>query len=128
MPPRSVADHVADPRHAGPVDGAPLTGAAAGASRLVVRLGLWLDEAGRVARARYRASTCASLIAYAEAACTLAEAGEEPSCVDAKRLRGAVSGVHPVHHDRADLVALALSRALAHRERAGFPQAQGGNR
>lgn len=117
MPPRTVAEHVADPRHAGDVAGAPLTGEAAGATRLLVRVGLWVGSSGRVARARYRATTCASLIAYAEAACALAEAGEDLSRLDATRLRGAVSGVHPVHHDRADLVALALSRARMRGER-----------
>ena len=115
MPPRrSVADHVGDPRHAGPLEGAALVGEAAGGDRLVVRVGLWLDEQGRIARARYRATTCASLIAYAEAACALAEAGEDVSLGPA-RVRRAVAGVHPVHHDRAELVALALSRALERR-------------
>jgi NifU-like protein involved in Fe-S cluster formation len=113
MPPRTVADHVADPRHAGAIEGASLAGEAEGGSRLLVRLGLWLDRDARVSRARYRATTCASLIAYAEAACALAEAGEDVSRLDATRLRSAVAGVHPVHHDRADLVALALARALA---------------
>src|SRR6266542_240358 len=101
MPPRrSVADHVGDPRHAGPLEGAALVGEAAG-DRLVVRVGLWLDGQGRIARARYRATTCASLIAYAEAACALAEAGEDVSLGPA-RVRRAVAGVHPVHHDRAE--------------------------
>src|SRR3990172_398082 len=116
---RTVADCVADPRHAGTVEGASLAGEAAGAGRLLVKLGLWLDRDGRVSRARYRATTCASLIAYAEAACALAEAGEDLSRTDAPRLRAAVAGVHPAHHDRADLVALALARALARPPRPG---------
>ena len=111
MRPRTVAEHVADPRHAGSVEGASLAGEAAAAGRLLVRVGLWLDGDGRVSRARYRATTCASLIAYAETACALAEEGEDLSRLDATRLRGAVTGVHPVHRDRADLVALALARA-----------------
>jgi NifU-like protein involved in Fe-S cluster formation len=111
MPLPSVSDLVADPRHAGRVEGADVAGVATGGERLVVELGVWLDAAGRVVRARYRASTCASLIAYAEAACALLEGGEPPAAVGAARLRAAVAGVHPVHHDRADLVALALSRA-----------------
>ncbi len=125
MPPRTVAQHVEDPRHAGPIDGAPLAGAAACAPRLLVRVGLWLDGEGRVARARYRATTCASLIAYAEAACALAEAGEDPSRLDARRLRGAVAGVHPLHEDRADLVAVALARAVARSSGVLLPDRKG---
>lgn len=109
--PRSVADRLAEPRHAAPVSGAEAVGEASGGERLVVRLGLWFDG-GRVARARYRASTCASLIAYAEAACELLEGGADPATLGADALRAAVSGVHPVHHDRAELVA-AAARAAA---------------
>jgi hypothetical protein len=109
---RSVAEHVSDPHHAGPLDGAAV-GEAAGGNRLLVRVGLWRDAAGRIARARYRATTCATLIAYAEAACALLEAGEAPAGIDAERLRRRVTGVHPVHHDRADLVAAAIRAACA---------------
>ncbi len=113
MASRTVADHLSDPRHAGSLEGAALAGVATSPPRLMVRLGLWLGPDGRVSRARYRATTCASLIAYAEAACALAEAGEDPARLDARRLRRAVAGVHPAHHDRADLVALAVSRAVS---------------
>jgi hypothetical protein len=82
----------------------------AGGPRLVVQVGLWL-EGGRVVRARHRVSTCAALIAYAEAACALAEAGSPVERIDAATLRGAVAGVHPVHHDRALLVATAMRAA-----------------
>lgn len=112
MTSRTVAEHLADPRHAGSIDGAHRVGEAAEGERLLVRVGLWLDDGGRVTRARYRATTCAALVAYAEAACALAEEGEAPSPL-AERLRRAVRGVHPVHHDRAELVALAFARALA---------------
>jgi hypothetical protein len=108
--PRTVAELVADARHAAPLDGAARTGEAAGGEHLLVRVGLWLRGDGQVARAAYRATTCAALIAYAETACVLAEERGAP-CVDAARLRGAVRGVHPVHHDRADLVVLAFARA-----------------
>ena len=111
--PRSVSEYVSDPRRAGRLDGAAALGEAAGGERLVVRVGLWLDRAGRVVRARYRATTCATLIAYAEAACALAEAGEAPARLGADRIRAAVGGVHPCHHDRAELVAVALARAAA---------------
>jgi hypothetical protein len=117
VPPRTVAEHVADASHAGALDGATLDGLAAGSSRLVVRLGLWVEPDGRVSRACYRATTCASLIAYAEAACGLGGGGA--AGLDASRLRAVVAGVHPAHHDRADLVALALSRALARPPRPG---------
>jgi hypothetical protein len=65
-----------------------------------------------VVRARYRATTCASLIAYAEAACVLLEAGRAPAALAAVDLHGAVTGVHPGHRDRADLVAAAVRAAV----------------
>ncbi|HEX7625293.1 MAG TPA: hypothetical protein VF400_17070 [Anaeromyxobacteraceae bacterium] len=108
----TVGELVAELRHAGALDGAACVGEAAGGARLLVQVGLWLDDAGRVVRARYRSSTCAALIAYAEAACALTESGAVPPLSE-RSLRAAVRGVHPVHHDRADLVALALARALA---------------
>lgn len=105
---RTVAEHVADPRYAAAaLDGAAAVGEATGRRRLLVRLGVWRRD-GRIARARYRASTCASLIAYAEVACALLEAGTPPAGLDADRLRAEVPGVHPVHHDRAELVAAAV--------------------
>ncbi|HEX7488648.1 MAG TPA: hypothetical protein VF341_07070 [Anaeromyxobacteraceae bacterium] len=107
----TVGELVAELRHAGALDGAACVGEAAGGARLLVQVGLWLDDAGRVVRARYRSSTCAALIAYAEAACALTESGADP--LSDRSLRAAVRGVHPIHHDRADLVALALARALA---------------
>jgi len=110
---RTVRDLVADPSHAGLLEGAALLGEAAGGERLLVLVGLWLDERGRVARARYRATSCASLIAYAEAACVLAEQGQRADALGPDRVRAAVAGVHPVHRDRADLVALAFARARA---------------
>jgi hypothetical protein len=108
MPPRA-ADLVHDPAHAGPLSGATAVGSAAAGDR-EVRVGLWLDAAGRIERARFRATTCASLIAYAEAACRLAEAAGSAD-LPADRLRAAVAGVHPAHLARADLVALALASA-----------------
>jgi hypothetical protein len=109
--PRPVADLVAEPLHAGPLDGADRLGEASGGNRLVVRLGLWLDRGGGVSRARFRATTCAALIAYAEAACALVEGGHPPGEVGAADLHAAVSGVHPGHRDRADLVAAAIRAA-----------------
>jgi hypothetical protein len=107
----TVADLVADPAHAaGSLEGAAGVGQASGGERLLVRIGLWI-EGDRVARARYRATSCASLIAYSEAACRLLESGEAPARVDARALRHRVAGVHPVHRNRADLVAAALRAA-----------------
>jgi NifU-like protein involved in Fe-S cluster formation len=107
----SVADRLANPRHAAPLAGAVSVGEAAGGNRLVVRIGLWRDGQ-RVVRARYRSTTCASLIAYAEAACELLETGMPPEALSSELLRGQVTGVHPLHRDRADLVA-AAARAAA---------------
>jgi hypothetical protein len=97
---------VDDPAHAGPLDGAARLGEAAGDGR-VVRIGVFAS--GPTPRVRFRASTCASLIAYAEVACRELEAGRRP---DAAALRALVRGVHPVHHDRAELVAAAVRAAF----------------
>jgi hypothetical protein len=103
----TVGECIADPAHAGPLDGAERIGEASLDDR-VVKIGVWSRD-GEV-RARFRASTCASLIAYAELACRALEAGER---VDAARLRSAVRGVHPMHQERAALVAAAVHAALA---------------
>jgi hypothetical protein len=112
--PRRVADRVSDLRYAGTLTGAEHIGEASGGERLLVSLGLWPADGG-APRARYRCTTCAALIACAEAACALVEAGVEPGAVDGARIAAAVEDLHPVHRNRADLVALALSRALAGR-------------
>jgi len=104
---RTVAECVDAPAHAGALDGAARIGEAASDGR-IVRVGVWRDGGG--VRARFRASACASLIAYAEAACEAVEAGARP---DAGALRALVAGVHPRHLDRADLVAAAVRAALA---------------
>jgi NifU-like protein involved in Fe-S cluster formation len=122
---RTVADHVTDPRCAGPLDGADAVGEAAGGMRLVVRIGLWRGEGrrgeGRIVRARFRASTCASLLAYADAACALVEGGALPEKLQASVLRTAVAGVHPGHHDRAELVVAAMRAAGERAEEAATP-------
>jgi hypothetical protein len=73
----------------------------------VVRIGVWHE--GRRVRARFRASTCASLIAYAQVACEALEAGAPH---DARALRSRLAGVHPAHEDRAELVAAAAHAAI----------------
>ncbi len=78
----------------------------------MVEIGVWLD-AGEV-RARFRATACASLIAYAEVACQAIEAGEP---ADGAALRAALRGVHPEHLERADLVAAAARAALGEESR-----------
>jgi hypothetical protein len=115
--PRRVSDLVAAPARSAPLDGASALGEAA-SDRLMVRIGLWLDR-GRVRRARWRASTCASLIAYSEAACEALEDGTPPQALDAAALRALVLGVHPIHHDRAALVARAV--LAAHQRTGGVP-------
>lgn len=104
---RTVAECIGAPAHAGALDGAPRVGEAARDGR-IVRIGIW--PGGAAVRARFRASTCASLIAYAEVACEAIEAGER---ADAAALRAALRGVHPQHLDRAELVAAAVRAALA---------------
>jgi NifU-like protein involved in Fe-S cluster formation len=112
---RSVSDHVSDPRHAAALEDADSVGEAAGGERLLVRIGVW-REGGRVVRARYRASTCATLIAFAEVACELLEAGAAGEATCAQALRARVPRVHPIHRDRADLVAAAARSAMTNRE------------
>jgi hypothetical protein len=103
---RTVAECVDVPAHSGSLAGAERVGEAAEDGR-IVRIGVW-SRGGEV-RARYRASTCASLIAFAEVACAAIEAGAP---ADACTLRSLVRGVHPLHRHRADLVAAAVRAAL----------------
>ncbi len=109
-PSRTVADCVEAPRHAGPVEGARRLGEACAGGH-IVRLGVFADG-----RARYRATTCASLIAYAEVACEALEAGVPAAALDGAGLRARVAGVHPLHLERATLVAAAISAAFAPEE------------
>ena len=88
-----------------------LCGQARGEPDLIVRIGLWRRGA-RIERARWKATTCPALMAYAELACELLEAGQH---ADATTLREHLTGVHPVHHPCADLVARAVVSALASR-------------
>jgi hypothetical protein len=106
-----VSDLVSNPVHGGPVDGASV-GEAGSPDRLLVRIGLWV-EPGRLPRARFRATACAALIAYAEAACAAVESGAPPSRLGGPSIRALVDGVHPLHRGRADLVAAALRAAAA---------------
>jgi hypothetical protein len=107
--PLTVAEHLAQLRFAAPLHGADAAGEAVRGS-LVVQVGIWRDAGGTVVRARYRASTCAALIAYAEAACALVEQ-HGTGAITAARLRASVRGVHPIHDERAQLVAEAIARA-----------------
>lgn len=116
--PRRAADLVHDPVRSSPLDGATSVGQA-GDARMLVRVGLWL-EGERVVRARWRATTCPALIAYAESACEALEEGAPPATLDPAALRGRVDGVHPFHHDRAALVVAAV-RAAHERARGAAP-------
>lgn len=109
---RTVGDLVSATAHAGDPSGAPLRGEASWSERLIVRVGLWRGEGGAVSRARFKATTCASLLAYAELACELLEDGVAPETIDAAALHARLEGVHPQHLDRADLVIEALRAAL----------------
>jgi hypothetical protein len=113
--PRTVADRVASPSHAGALEGAHAVGEARGGDRLVVRIGLW-REGDRLVRARFKATTCAALVACADAACEAIEAAGDVGGLDAAAVRALVGGLHPGHRDRAALAAAALqdaARALA---------------
>jgi len=104
----TVGDLLSDPSHGGALDGASRVGEAVLGDRHV-RVGLWLDGQ-RVVQARFMATTCASLVAYAEAACRALESGARAPSAGA--LRSRVRGVHPGHLDRAEAVARAVHRAL----------------
>ena len=84
---RSVGDLVSHPIHAGDVREAPLRGQASRPDRLVVWLGLWPGAPGAPTRARFKAATCASLLAFAELTCELLEDGAAPETIDGYRAR-----------------------------------------
>jgi hypothetical protein len=104
----TVADLLADPAHGGSVASATRVGEASREGHRV-RVGVWVAE-GRVVRARFLATTCAPLLAFAEAACAALEAGA--TALPAAAIRARVRGVHPGQRDRAALVARAVRGAL----------------
>jgi hypothetical protein len=83
-----------------------------GCRQLSIRVGLWLDDAGSVRRARWRAMDDAALRGFAEVACSLLEAGVDPLRLDGEMLRRAVASTAG-HGDRADLVAAAIQTAMS---------------
>jgi hypothetical protein len=105
----AAGELLSDPAHGGPLDGAAAQGEARRADRLV-RVGVW-REGGQVVRARFQATVCAPLVAYAEAACRALEAGVVD--LPASALHARVRGIHPGHRDRAALVAAAVRGALS---------------
>lgn len=107
---RTVAECVDAPSHAGRIVGAVHVGAAARDGR-VVEIGVFADG-----RARFRATACATLIAYAEVACEALEGGATPPGLDAAALQDRLTGVHPDHLERAALVAAALRAAFQKEE------------
>lgn len=108
----SVAELFDHPTHAGSLADASRSGRAGDDEQRVVELALWLDAEGRIERARWKATTCVGLIACAERACQLLEAGCPPAALDARRLAREVTGLHPNHRARAILVVRALNTAL----------------
>jgi hypothetical protein len=110
---RSISDRAIDPRHAGVAEGADRVGDAHRGAGESVTLGLWLDDLGRVRKARWTATPTDSdaLAAYAEVACTLLESGVAPTSVDAAALRRTLD-LAPAHDGDADLVAEAILSAL----------------
>jgi len=95
--------------HEGSLDGATLTGEAARHPH-AIRIGLWLDEAGVVKQARWRADDTV-LGAYAEAACHLVESGVSPFLLRGDALRAAVAQAPGSDH-HSELVVCALGSAL----------------
>ena len=114
----TVSALVAALDHGGALDGADHVGEAIAEGRLV-RIAVWTDAA-RILRVRWKASTCPSLMAYAELACRLLESGAALSSLD-HALRDGVAGVHPSHRRRADLVVSAARAALTPRTQRGSP-------
>jgi hypothetical protein len=111
---RSISEHLADPRHAGSLDGADRIGNAGDAGGPSVAIGVWFDRMGRVQQARWTVTAPGSdaLGAYAEVACTLLEGGVAPATVDANALRRTLDGVTVPDQAQADLVARAISAGL----------------
>ena len=97
--------------HAPLLHGATVTGEAA-RNHLSVRIGLWLDEAGRVRQARWRSAEESAVRDYAELACRRLEARADPSPRDGDALRRAAVTGAPAHAECADLVAAAVETAL----------------
>ena len=97
-------------RHHAALHGATVVGEAARRS-LSVRVGIWIDEAGRVHQARWRGAEDPSLRACAEAACRLLESGVDPQCLDAATISLAVPSTGC--RERSEVVASALEAALA---------------
>jgi NifU-like protein involved in Fe-S cluster formation len=107
---RTVAACVDAPRHAGSLEGATRVGEASDGGR-IVRIGLFAGGA-----ARFRATSCAALIAYAEVACEAIEGGRRADAADPDALRTLLRGVHRDHLERAALVAAAVRAALTPEE------------
>lgn len=101
---------IASADHGGDIAGAAAVGCSTDPEGRRVELALW---PGTPPRARFMATSCAGLLAFAELACRLVEAGVPPARLDAAALRAGLTGLHPAHAERADLVAQALSRASA---------------
>jgi hypothetical protein len=76
---------LSEAHHARLLQGATLIGEAA-RHVLSVRVGLWLDDAGRIRQARWRGSDDSSLRTCAEAACAALESGADPLQLDAASL------------------------------------------
>jgi hypothetical protein len=97
------------------------------ADRLILRIGLWV-EGGRVAAARFRATTCATLLALADAACEWAEGRPvaEVAAVAPPVLLELLPHVPEGRRDRASLVAAALRAAASRASRPIQPPEQEG--
>jgi NifU-like protein involved in Fe-S cluster formation len=91
-----------------------------------VRFHAEVDD-GRVTALQYEATSCATLVAYAELLGDLAagEQAAQAARITAQRLVATLPGVPAARHDRAELVIRAwwsaLARALEHAEQKGIP-------
>jgi hypothetical protein len=88
--PRLVHAEPSEAHQARLFQGATVVGEAA-RHVLSVRVGLWLDDAGRIRQARWRTGDDPSLRVIAEAACAALEAGADPLQLDAPSLGPAIT-------------------------------------
>jgi len=117
---RTVAQffNAANPYYTGPLDNAPLRGQATKwDERLILQLGLWINSNGHITQARFKSTTCVTLVALAEMLCEWLEGRtlEEAATVDAQFLLRHVSGIPHWRANRANVVETALRDALQKR-------------
>ena len=111
MYPETMAERLANLCHQGALHGSTVSAEASRAGRHFVQVGLWIDGE-RIRRARFMASDCEALNAYADLACQLIEAGVPIEAIDVRRLCRHLPGFDPVDETCAELVVEAFRSAL----------------